>query len=60
MLLEVQIQFSEYDNDYEVNVWDQEDGERVEDLERVFPTEEEATDYVKSLIKNKRYVVTQI
>lgn len=60
MLLEVQIQYSEYDQDWEVNVWNRESGEREEDLERVFPTEGEASEYVDSLVRDKRYDVFHI
>ncbi|AHJ87618.1 hypothetical protein Bp8pC_188 [Bacillus phage Bp8p-C] len=60
MLLNVQIQFSEYDNDWEVNVWDREEGERVEYLERIFPTEKDASDYVDSLAADKQYDIIHI
>jgi hypothetical protein len=60
MLLEVKIEFSVCDGDWEVNVWDREDGERVEDLEGVFPEENDAEEHVNSLIKNKQYDVVRI
>lgn len=60
MNIDVQVKYSELDEDWEVNVWDQEDDERVEDLERTFPTKDDANEYVDSLVKNKKYVVTHI
>ncbi|AII27909.1 hypothetical protein LD13_gp008 [Bacillus phage Bobb] len=60
MLLNVQIHFSDYDEDWEVNVWERETGERIEDLERIFQTEEDASSYVNSLVANKAYDVFHI
>lgn len=60
MIIEVQKEYAKQDEDWEVNVWDEEDNERLEDLERTFPTEEEADEYVLSLVKDKQYVVKHI
>ncbi len=60
MKIEVQIHFSNLDVDWEVNVNNQETGERIGDLERAFPTYTDASEYVSSLIQNKDYVVVLI
>lgn len=58
MILEVQI-LPEGD-EYEVQVWNVEEQEREEDLERTFPTFEDASAYTDELARDKRYVVTHV
>lgn len=42
---------------FDVQVWDIEEQGRVEDLERTFDTEKEASSYVNELIEDKKYDV---
>lgn len=60
MNLEVEIAYSAHDDDWEVNVHDTDADERAEDLEKTFPSEEEANAYVDTLVQNKKYNVTHI
>jgi hypothetical protein len=58
MILEISL--IKKDEEWEVQIWDVENQERVEDLERVFDDEKEASDYIDSLAKNKKYVIYHV
>ena len=55
MLLEVSV--IEEKDSCEVQVWNVENEEREEEMERTFDQPEEASDYIDSLVKDKRYVI---
>lgn len=55
MIIEVSI--LDEQTHFEVQVFNMEEEEREEDLERTFATVEEANGYIDTLVQDKRYIV---
>ncbi|QST02167.1 hypothetical protein IMZ31_22200 (plasmid) [Pontibacillus sp. ALD_SL1] len=62
MIIEVSIveEETQEDHEFQVHVWDVEEQENAEELERTFFSSKEASDYVDSLVQDKKYVVYHV
>lgn len=58
--MNIEVSILNEETHFEVQVWNTDEGERAEDLERSFDTQTEVDDYVDDLVQNKQYIVQHV